>query len=123
MLLRLNLPRDAHAPAQARGALTQAAGDFDRTTIDNARLLVSELVANSAQHGSGDTITVVIDGDLPGVLRCEVIDAGNGFVPRGRGARTAGGWGLHLVDRVASNWGVRDGSTRVWFELATDRPA
>jgi hypothetical protein len=37
-------------------------------------------------------------------------------MPRGDGS---GGWGLQLVDRVASSWGVRvDGTTCVWFELA-----
>ena len=31
----------------------------------------------------------------------------------------SGGWGLQLVDRVASTWGVKvDEPTCVWFELA-----
>jgi signal transduction histidine kinase len=122
MLLRLDLPRDTSAPAQARRALGDLPDTFDQTTIDDARMLVSELVANSVQHGSGEQITVVLDGELPGVLRCEVIDDGEGFVPRGRGDRTVGGWGLHLVEQVGSSWGVREGSTHVWFELHADRP-
>ncbi len=33
----------------------------------------------------------------------------------------AGGWGLHLVETLAESWGVREGSTHVWFELAQRR--
>ena len=29
-----------------------------------------------------------------------------------------GGWGLYLLDRVARRWGVHEGSTHVWFEIA-----
>ena len=32
-----------------------------------------------------------------------------------------GGWGLHLVDQVATRWGVREGSTHVWFEIGPRR--
>ena len=35
--------------------------------------------------------------------------------------RVSGSWGLHLIDRLADNWGVDadDDGTVVWFELAT----
>jgi hypothetical protein len=29
-----------------------------------------------------------------------------------------GGWGLHLVETLSRRWGVREGSTHLWFELA-----
>ena len=55
-------------------------------------------------------------------VRVEVTDDGRGFsppeapMPHGDGS---GGWGLQLVDRVASAWGVEvDDATCVWFELA-----
>lgn len=87
-------------------------------TVADARLLISELVTNSVQHGHGDSIVVHIDAEDPGVLRCEVIDDGTGFVPRARQDDTpVGGWGLDLVERIAASWGVREGSTHVWFEL------
>ena len=43
--------------------------------------------------------------------------------PRPRHDQAIGGWGLDLVDRLAGSWGVREGSTHVWFELsaATER--
>ena len=54
----------------------------------------------------------------------EVIDQGDGernkveMVPE---PSLEGGWGLYLLDRVARRWGVHEGSTHVWFELAPDR--
>jgi hypothetical protein len=56
--------------------------------------------------------------DRPRHVWVEVADAGTGFiaVPRDRSPTEVGDWGLHLVDSVADRWGVRGGSTRVWFE-------
>jgi two-component sensor histidine kinase len=85
-------------------------------------LLISELVSNSVQHGDGEQVTILIDPDPSGAVRCEVIDDGGGFVPRGRAQREVGGWGLDLVEQIAASWGVREGSTHVWFELSTERP-
>lgn len=120
MLIRLELPRDEYAPGAAREAIDELRPALDAHTRSQARLLVSELVTNSVRHGSGDHVVVLVDGDDPGVLHCEVVDDGEGFVPRGRGERTVGGWGLELVEQIASSWGVREGSTHVWFELVTD---
>jgi anti-sigma regulatory factor (Ser/Thr protein kinase) len=119
MLRRVELPRDERAPAVARRALDDLCPALDRTRREDARLLISELVTNSVTHGDGDTVVILIDAELPGVLRCEVVDDGAGFVPRARGARSVGGWGLDLVERLAASWGVREGSTHVWFELLT----
>ena len=118
MSLRLELSRDERAPAVARQAVDGLGAACDAAMVADARLLVSELVTNSVQHGGGDMITVHLDVDRSGVLRCEVIDDGGGFVPRGRDNRVVGGWGLDLVEQIAESWGVREGSTHVWFELA-----
>lgn len=115
---RLELPRDERAPAVARRAVDELGAAWNAATLSDARLLVSELVTNSVRHGFGDRITVDIDSDRAGVVRCEVIDDGTGFVPRGRDDRLVGGWGLDLVEQIAQSWGVREGSTHVWFELA-----
>jgi anti-sigma regulatory factor (Ser/Thr protein kinase) len=123
MSYRLELSRDANAPAAARRAIDQLGAACDAASVSDARLLVSELVSNSVQHGGGETITVHLDLDRAGTLRCEVIDAGGGFVPRGRDDRLIGGWGLDLVEQMAESWGVREGSTHVWFELSMRGPA
>ena len=57
----------------------------------------------------------------PGRLRVEVTDWGGGFEPtlpeRPEDDR-AGGFGLFLVHRLATRWGVERGrTTLVWFEL------
>jgi anti-sigma regulatory factor (Ser/Thr protein kinase) len=84
------------------------------------RLLVSELVTNSVRHVSGSTRPVALHVRIEdGSIRVEVHDGGAGFQPGRLEPRGAdGGFGLFLVERMASRWGVevRDG-TRVWFEL------
>ena len=84
------------------------------------RLLVSELVTNSVRHVSGSKQPVALRVEIgERSIRVEVHDGGAGFVPGRPEPRGAdGGFGLFLVERMASRWGVdvRDG-TRVWFEL------
>jgi two-component sensor histidine kinase len=123
MSFRLELHRDERAPAAARRAIDELGAAQDPATVADVRLLVSELVTNSVRHGDGETITVHIDMERAGTLRCEVIDDGGGFVPRGRDDRLVGGWGLDLVEQIAESWGVREGSTHVWFELSMPESA
>ncbi len=84
------------------------------------RLLVSELVTNSVRHVVGLATPVMLAVRVrAGTIRVEVHDGGAGFEPGTHEPRGAdGGFGLFLVERMASRWGVerRDG-TRVWFEL------
>lgn len=122
MLIRLELPRDELAPGAARRAIDDLRPAPSASARHEARLLLSELVTNSVQHGSGDQVVVLLDAQAPDVLRCEVVDDGGGFVPRARGDRQVGGWGLDLVEQIADSWGVREGSTHVWFELSTHGP-
>jgi anti-sigma regulatory factor (Ser/Thr protein kinase) len=113
----LELPRDQTAPALARNAVSELG--LEQPVLDDARLLVSELVTNSVRYGAGAHVCVRLDLDGAGGVRCEVVDAGSGFHPtRPATERDAGGWGLQLVDRLADRWGVADGSTHVWFELS-----
>ena len=52
-------------------------------------------------------------------LRIEVTDPGPGFEPGGHGPRADGGYGLHLLDRLAARWGVAGAEpVTVWVELA-----
>ena len=86
--------------------------------FENARLLLSELVANAVEHvrEAGDLEVRIALSD--GVLRVEVLDPGPGFEPPSRPPDSERGWGLLFTDRLASRWAVdRDGRARVWFEL------
>ena len=115
---RLEIRRDPQAPSVARRGLDQLPGTIDAKMGADAELLLSDLVSNSLVHGSGEPVIVLLDASPAGAVRCEVVDEGEGFVPRGRDhAQAVGGWGLDLVDRLAGSWGVREGSTHVWFEL------
>ena len=88
--------------------------------LENARLLVSELVANSIEHVSEDGEIELRFELADGVLRVEVLDSGPGFSPPRRRPGSDRGWGLHVVDRLASRWAIdNDGRARVWFELLT----
>ena len=115
----IRLPKAATAPATAR----QVIDGLDRLRPEvavNARLLVSELVANAVRH-------VRLEGEigmhvamLEDSLHVEVVDPGSGFRPRARTALSplGSGWGLHLVDELSDRWGVDGtGPTRVWFEI------
>jgi anti-sigma regulatory factor (Ser/Thr protein kinase) len=94
---------------------------LDDPVVDNAALLVSEVVSNSVRHaglGSADAIEVRIRGSRA-MLHVDVIDPGPGFEPQVRQRREDGGWGLWLLDHLATRWGVEHGgTTRVWFDLA-----
>lgn len=117
----LRLAPDVRAPQLARRSLDALRSSLDGSIVDEAMLLVSELVTNSVRHadlGPGDTIAVRIVGAGPS-LRIEVTDPGPGFDPTAMPAPNGhGGWGLWLLDRIAPRWGVsHDDGLRVWFEL------
>ncbi len=120
MVRRHEFPRDELAPSRARAAIAALEPPVEGLPWEDATLLVSELVTNSVVYGSGDNVVLLIDDSRPQHLRCEVVDAGSGFVPTARGNRTVGGWGLELVEKLTASWGVREGSTHVWFELSPD---
>lgn len=123
--LRLSLPRDASAAGIARKALHQRfAGELGRERAGDLALVASELVANAVAHGQGEiSLAVRIDGDR---VLGEVVDEGGGFERDMRecGPDDVSGRGLHIVDVLSSRWGVHEGTTHVWFELAgPDAPA
>ncbi len=90
--------------------------------LDNSVLLVSELVSNAVRHGEGRIeLRADLDSDR---LLVEITDEGSGLerTIREREFEDLEGWGLELVDAVASRWGVHEGTTHVWFELERAGP-
>jgi anti-sigma regulatory factor (Ser/Thr protein kinase) len=114
------LPKAAVAAAMARRALDRLASEVDERRLDDARLLVSELIANAVEHVEADgDIELRVDNDAER-LRVEVLDPGKGFMadPHRPGDFAESGWGLHFVSRIADRWAAEpDGTGRVWFEL------
>lgn len=114
------LTADERAVAEARHRIVAVAQSCVRDDADTLGLLVSEVVTNAVVHG-GDTSALEVVASLTDEsVRVEVCDDGEGFVPRPRALAPdeAGGWGLFLVEQLASSWGVTfSGRTTVWFEL------
>jgi len=83
--------------------------------------MVSELVTNSYRHAGipeGAPIQLRVSLDH-GTVRIEVADGGTAARPSIRSDRVEGGWGLKIVEQIASRWGTESGpsGTIVWLEL------
>ncbi|MFL5736225.1 MAG: ATP-binding protein [Actinomycetota bacterium] len=105
----------------ARGMLEPVGEGVREDVLERAKLLVTEVVANSVVHGdTRDPIRVHVEA-RPRALRVQVSDTGPAFEPDARRPRerSESGWGLFLVDTLADRWGVRpsDDDVTVWFEL------
>ena len=112
------LPRSPGSARLARDVMTECTEGLSPHLREDAVLLTSELVANALSHGKGVvTLRVVHE---PAELLVEVADEGHGAIGMTPKPRSLGGWGLRVVDRLAADWGVRSGSTRVWFRLSLD---
>lgn len=109
------LPRSPQAPGTARRLVEEHTRALTSRQRDDAALMVSELVTNAFLHGIG-TISLRIEVDAEGV-RVEVADEGQVAVAPGPTPGAHGGWGLGIVARLADDWGVVGGSTKVWFTL------
>lgn len=112
------LPRSRTCAATARRFVEQELRQSLTTAaLDDARLVVSELVDNAYMHGRGEiSLRLARHGDQ---LRVEVIDEGQGAAIRirERGPEELGGHGLRLVDAISTAWGAHEGTTHVWADL------
>jgi anti-sigma regulatory factor (Ser/Thr protein kinase) len=114
----LSLERTADAPREARGCVRQLP-HLTPGQVEDAVLLVSELVTNAVKYGpEGEAIRLIVGADARRT-RFTVHDVGLGPLPEMRDDAdpAPGGHGLRLVDAIADRWGVERGSIRVWFEL------
>ena len=108
---------DPKAAGAARRILVQEGidPDLDHTVC----LLTSELVSNCVRHAQmePDDKIVLAARLTPEFARVEIRDSGPGFDPEVR--HRADGYGLRMLDMLASRWGVDcdDRGSRVWFEV------
>jgi anti-sigma regulatory factor (Ser/Thr protein kinase) len=123
-LAEIALPIGSGAPGAARMVVDHClSGLVTQRILVDAELLVSELVTNSLDHGQlSDEDRVLMRIYLAAdTLRLEIENPGTAGVvaptPRADQPRR-GGFGLELVNLLATRWGVScDRSTNVWFEM------
>ncbi|MCK9896817.1 SpoIIE family protein phosphatase [Frankia sp. AgB32] len=121
-LLELALPAVGASAGQARMAIRTVLVDCGIVAVDDATLLVSEVVTNAVLHARSD---LVLRAYLePGRLRISVEDREGAHLPRpGAAAENRpdpeSGWGLLLVEALSLAWGVEStaGGKRVWFDI------
>jgi anti-sigma regulatory factor (Ser/Thr protein kinase) len=122
--LEANVPGGPRAAARARRLVRdELGGRVPDELLPDVALLVTELVANSVRHGgagAGTELHVRFECG-PRVLLVEVRNpevAAGAIGCRPPDLDGGGGLGLHIVEHLASRWGVREGArTVVWFEL------
>jgi anti-sigma regulatory factor (Ser/Thr protein kinase) len=88
--------------------------------VDDATLVLDELVANSADHARGSSIQVTITRKDHALVRLAVVDMERKH-PRFvvAGPDDEGGRGLRLVAGISQRWGVDTlhGAKRVWADV------
>ncbi|MDQ6605724.1 MAG: ATP-binding protein [Actinomycetota bacterium] len=120
-ILSLDVPCDQHAPAAVRDALGEIHNGA--WSLDDGLLVASELVTNAVRHsGCAPDHVLQVSVDLargglvisvhdPGISKCSA-------VPRAGDDEEPGGWGLRIVEKLATRWGAeRPNGYRVWAEL------
>ncbi|MET9801858.1 ATP-binding protein [Streptomyces sp. NPDC006368] len=124
-----------HGPAgvgEARNRMREQLrrSGMPESVVDDAVLVLSELLSNSCRHGRPLGQAEVGDGDIRaawrvdarGALTVEVTDGGGPTrpVPATPSVTARGGRGLNIISALAQDWGVRDGAAgevTVWVVL------
>lgn len=123
---RLELRPEPGSPRQARLFVRSALEEWgiDQPVIEDAELLVTEVVTNAVIHARTNiTLEVFL---RPDILWFAVSDLDDRQVTRRRPTeREATGRGMFLVDSLATDWDVLYGDTgkTVRFSLSLDRAA
>jgi anti-sigma regulatory factor (Ser/Thr protein kinase) len=127
--LEILFPLDARAPGAARTAVeVYLGGRVAPSALDDAQLLVSELVTNSVCHSgvpAGGTLVLRLQLGW-GWCHMEVEDPGHegAVAPHPADLLNGSGMGLNLVQMLSDRWGVEranERGTRVWAHLRCAR--
>ena len=115
------LPAHGRSASAARRIVERALADGPLSDVlDEALLLVTELVTNAVVHAGTELELQVAVGT--GSLRVEVTDRSPGALPSAGDAPSEtreGGRGIFLLDALATEWGTRHfkNGKSIWFEL------
>ncbi|MFG2333578.1 ATP-binding protein [Streptomyces sp. NPDC048604] len=125
-----------HGPAGVGNARHRMREQLHRSgvaesVVDDAVLILSELLSNACRHGRPLGHAEIGDGDVraawrldaAGGLTVEVTDGGGPTrpVPATPSVTARGGRGLNIISALAQDWGVRDSATgevTVWVLVA-----
>ncbi|MFD8020236.1 ATP-binding protein [Streptomyces lavendulae] len=104
---------------------------LSESVVDDAVLILSELLSNACRHGRPLGAREMGDGEIraawrvdkAGRLTVEVTDGGGPTrpVPATPSVTARGGRGLNIISALAQDWGVRDGAAgevTVWVIVA-----
>lgn len=106
------------APTTARELVATVCQEWDLSDLlDDAGLIITELVSNATRHVGGDVVVSVVVGDR--YLHVSVRDQSPEPPRRTLPNPNGGGRGLMLVDAIAAAWGstMTDGGKVVWATL------
>jgi anti-sigma regulatory factor (Ser/Thr protein kinase) len=112
--------------ARRRLALDLADRGVDRRQIDDAVLILSEILSNALKHARPlDSGQIRVSWDVTaGTLTLEVTDGGGETLPHSTqpSLSSLSGRGLGIVSRLVADWGIRQmpGETTVWAALSVD---
>jgi anti-sigma regulatory factor (Ser/Thr protein kinase) len=120
---RWELMRGDHASRVARQHIQRVLAPVARPAIvEDAALLTSELVSNVMRHTTGPCVLTLRFDHRDECVEIGVTDwAPELHLRLGRRLpHTVGGFGLNVVDQLASRWGstLHTDSKTVWFQLA-----
>jgi anti-sigma regulatory factor (Ser/Thr protein kinase) len=119
----VSLPADARSVAAARRLLRTALDGHRSAAVEDALLMISELVTNAVRHAQDVVLVLVtIHHDT---LRVDVSD-NNPTMPVAPEPEhhATRGRGLRIVQALADRWGIAptaDGKT-IWFEIDVGEP-
>lgn len=116
----LDIPHDPIGSCLARELVRETLAEWAmEDLLDEAELVVSELVTNAVTHG-GSACRLELSHSS-GALRIEVTDEGTGSPePQPFDAEAEHGRGLVLVSAMSTSWGVEaaPAGKKVWADLA-----
>lgn len=118
----IDLPLEPGSARRAREQLEPFRKSLGERSFFDLRLLVSELVVEALNIDSGaEDARIELRAELrDDRVHVEVADGGAAFrLPSRRPEPGEAGWGLHLVQRLSSRWGIRREPQRasVWLEM------
>lgn len=133
-ILQTQLPPTVAAPSLARSLVRSAGSSLSPSLLDDAQLLVSEVVSNLLAHASEPhpiqlrmmrthrMVSLEVE-EIPQSVHAPSIRPGGTMDRNDASGPHPSPWGRDLVATLADAWGVsaRDGRTSAWAELRLDR--